>query len=446
MKDTARLSVVIVVVFVAHVCVAADRYFVPPQTLPAGADGQRIELRCDNDVELFAYSFGVTYDPTVLSVNAVSTQGTVAEDAFVVERIDPGAGTVGYAVVLMLDPNSVFVDQAVPPGQNRVMAFLDVDVSASTDLLTTIAFADVELNPLIPQLQVNVMTDDSGFSTIPDLVDGEITIEDRTPRILSVANNSGLSGHVFQVVGQFLEEPGLEVTLCGSIAAAVLRSDGQTLDVTAPSCGQLGPAELQVCTERGCDTLPEGFTYEESPASPTITGFLDNTGQEGTEFTIVGTEFDRGDLSVSVCGGGASIVSVTGDGTMIVATAPNCDALGPAEVLVCTVFGCASDPAGFFYEFAGPRFTRGDCNGDSVVSGITDAIFMLGFLFGSGQEWPCFASCDFNDDLTFDVSDAVFLLSAEFAGGPAPPAPTRCGPGAEGSFLFGCEKPPGECN
>ncbi len=441
MKLTVCCCLCVLAVLPAPVCIAANRYFVPAQSLPSVAGGQSVELRCDNDVALFAYSFGITYDRSVLSVTGVSTAGTVAETAFVIESIDTSAGTVACAAVLVLDPNSVYVDRAVPAGQNRVIAFLVVDVLATAATSTTVAFADIELNPSVPAPRVNVMTDDAGFSITPSLVAGTITIENRTPRILSVAGNSGLSGKVFQVVGEFFDEPGLAVQICGSSAPATLRSDGATLDVTAPACGQVGPAELEVCTDRGCDTEANGFDYQAPPAPPTISGLSANRGQEGTRFTVVGSNFDRAELAVMVCGQEADIVLVNEAGTSITASAPNCDTLGPVEVRVCTVYGCASKPGGFFYEFAGPHFTRGDCNADGAVNGTSDAVFMLGFLFGSGGEWPCFAACDFNDDLAFDVSDAVFLLSADFGGGPPPPPPSTCGPGSEGSLLFGCDTP-----
>ncbi len=442
MKDIACLCVAVAAVFVTDVCAGADRYVVPPQSLPAGAIDQTIELRFDHDSPVLAYSFGTTYDNSVLAVNGVSTTGTMSETAFVVENIDTGAGTVGFAVVLMLDLSGMFVDREIPAGQDQTMAFLDVDVLATTDVVTLITFADVVLNPSVPALRVNVMTISAGVSITPTLVGGDITIQNRTPRILSLAGNSGLSGQVFQVVGKFFDEPELNVMVCGSSTSAVLRMDGETLDVTAPSCGQLvGPAELKVCTDRGCDTVSDGFNYEKPPAPPTISGFQDNSGQEGTTFVILGTDFDVANLSVLVCGQLAGIDSVNPEGTSIVAIAPNCDALGSAKLEVCTDLGCVSDPMGFVYEFAGPRFARGDCNGDSAVDGITDTIFMLNFLFGGNQAWPCFAACDFNDDLGFDVTAAVSLISAMFAGGAPLPPPTTCGPGAEGSFLFGCETP-----
>ncbi len=439
MKDIVCLCVAVAAVFVTDVAVAANRFFVPSGSLPAGASDQSIELRYDSDDTVLAYSFGIEYEKAVLSLNRVSTVGTVAETAFVVETIDAAAGTVGFAVVLVFDGAGFFGDRAVPAGQDRVMAFLEVDVLATTDAVTTIAFAEVVLNPAIPAIRANVMTSGAGLSIIPTLENGDITIQDRTPNIQSLVANSGLSGQVFQVVGDFFDEPGLAVTVCGSITAAVLRPDGVTLDVTAPSCVPLGFAEVMVCTDRGCDVVPNGFDYVAPP--PTISRFEDNTGQEGTVFVIFGTNFQFASLTVKVCEQPAGIVSVSADGTAIVATAPNCGNLGPAVVEVCTEGGCVSDTAGFFFEFAGPRFARGDCDGNGAVEGITDTIFMICFLFGGDQLWPCVVACDFNNDLGFDVSDAVYLLLAAFAGGAPPPPPTTCGPGAEGSVLFGCNTP-----
>jgi len=50
------------------------------------------------------------------------------------------------------------------------------------------------------------------------------------------------------------------VTVCGKAAAATLRPDGITIDVTAPDC-PLGWAEVQVCTTGGCDSRTQGFRF-----------------------------------------------------------------------------------------------------------------------------------------------------------------------------------------
>lgn len=77
-----------------------------------------------------------------------------------------------------------------------------------------------------------------------------------------------------------------------------------------------------------------------------------------------------------------------------------------------------------------PRFRRGDANGDAGYD-ISDAIFTLSALFVPGALQPsCEDAADSNDDGGVDVSDAVFTLSALFvAGSPEPPAPalTDCG-------------------
>jgi len=70
----------------------------------------------------------------------------------------------------------------------------------------------------------------------------------------------------------------------------------------------------------------------------------------------------------------------------------------------------------------GPFLVRGNCNSDSAVD-ISDAIYLLGFLFLGESEPLCVNACDSNDDNRRDVSDAVYTLSFLFAGGPTIPPP-----------------------
>jgi hypothetical protein len=93
---------------------------------------------------------------------------------------------------------------------------------------------------------------------------------------------------------------------------------------------------------------------------------------------------------------------------------------------------------------AGPRFLRGDCDGDGTVTGqVTDAVFLLLYNFQGGSAPKCLMACDVNGDgeVTGQVTDAVYLLSFNFLGGPAPPAPfPECGEGQASGL--GCERPP----
>ncbi|MBI4582863.1 MAG: carboxypeptidase regulatory-like domain-containing protein [Planctomycetes bacterium] len=71
---------------------------------------------------------------------------------------------------------------------------------------------------------------------------------------------------------------------------------------------------------------------------------------------------------------------------------------------------------------------RGDCDNDAQ-SGLADVIALLTRLFLRGPAPACEAACDANADGGLDVSDGVYLLLHQFAGGPAPPPPwPDCGP------------------
>jgi len=67
-------------------------------------------------------------------------------------------------------------------------------------------------------------------------------------------------------------------------------------------------------------------------------------------------------------------------------------------------------------------FRRGDADGSGGLE-ITDAIFVLGFLFNGGKEPKCFDSADADDSGILDITDPIRILGYLFLGGEAPPAP-----------------------
>jgi len=73
------------------------------------------------------------------------------------------------------------------------------------------------------------------------------------------------------------------------------------------------------------------------------------------------------------------------------------------------------------------NFTRGDCNLDDQVN-IADAVIGLAILFSGAGPALCPDSCDINDDGGSDISDPIFLLGNLFGSGSPPPAPNDCGP------------------
>jgi hypothetical protein len=84
-----------------------------------------------------------------------------------------------------------------------------------------------------------------------------------------------------------------------------------------------------------------------------------------------------------------------------------------------------------------------------VVGSVTDAVFLLGFLFLGGASPPCLAACDVNGDgdAVGSVTDAIFLLTFNFLGGSQPPEPfPDCGVGTAEDRLLGCGRPPLACS
>lgn len=71
---------------------------------------------------------------------------------------------------------------------------------------------------------------------------------------------------------------------------------------------------------------------------------------------------------------------------------------------------------------AGTPFIRSDCNDDQTIN-IADMVFLLSFLFQSGQGPNCFVACEMNGDGTLDLADPIYLGNYLFDGGPPPPAP-----------------------
>ena len=80
-----------------------------------------------------------------------------------------------------------------------------------------------------------------------------------------------------------------------------------------------------------------------------------------------------------------------------------------------------------------PWFHRGDADDDGRFE-ITDAIFLLNYLFLGGGPPPCLDAADVNDDERVDLADGSFALNFLFRGGPAPPDP-----GSVGEF---CDRDP----
>jgi hypothetical protein len=121
------------------------------------------------------------------------------------------------------------------------------------------------------------------------------------------------------------------------------------------------------------------------------------------------------------------------------AGSPCIDAGDPASPL--DPDGTPADMGAFHYPQAtgGPRFRRGEVNGDGEHD-ISDAVTLLLHLFVASAELSCLDSGDANDDGFMDVSDPIYLLDYLLTGGAAPPPPfPGCGVDPTADEI-GCER------
>ena len=264
-------------------------------------------------------------------------------------------------------------------------------------------------------------------------------------RMDTFLNNSGGSGTVFTIVGSNFEQPDLTVRVCGNDAEHEVLANGQSLQVTAPRCAVVGPAQVEVCTVRGCARDSNGFNYTVADIAPIITSVISNSGRSGTIFFVDARNLnDPAAVSVKVCGVDADFRILPGGAVLrtLQITAPDCGSGGWAEVEVCNAFGCDSLTEGFDYDIVGGRFLPGDCNSDGSLD-LSDGVCLLSHLFvGRPAELPCEGASaarmnDYNGDSNVDLSDGVAVLIYLFQGG-SPHAE-----GVECKIVAGC---PNACN
>jgi hypothetical protein len=92
-----------------------------------------------------------------------------------------------------------------------------------------------------------------------------------------------------------------------------------------------------------------------------------------------------------------------------------------------------------------PGFRRCDANADGSHD-LSDAVFILGFLFSGGADLSCEKSADCDDNGVLEITDAVRLLNYLFLGGPRPQEPfPDCGPDPSGDALSCQSYPASAC-
>jgi len=167
-----------------------------------------------------------------------------------------------------------------------------------------------------------------------------------------------------------------------------------------------------------CDTVCAGLTVEaiDEEASNVRATATASDGSGGS----ISYLFTADDGQDEVQNIGPQAVNVAdfelpaGDWTISVVVADDSDCAPPSENDSCT-----ADPISVPGD---PRFRRGDGNDDGRGD-LSDAVFILNYLFLGGPPPACLAAANTNGDANVDIADPTYLLNHLFVGGPTPVDP-----------------------
>jgi hypothetical protein len=153
--------------------------------------------------------------------------------------------------------------------------------------------------------------------------------------------------------------------------------------------------------------------------APSLTSISPEEALPGATVTVRGAPFFE---EPEVIFGGTSVDAVldSADPGAITVVVPAI-APGRIDVRARSAGSALSNPLPFTVLASTPRFIRGDANLDGAAD-LSDAIAVLLHLFG-GRTLSCLDAGDLDDDETISLTDAIFLLEFLFRGGPAPTAP-----------------------
>ncbi len=366
-----------------------------------------------------SYSISLVFDPDVLSIVEITSQGTVGEllPGFFVATINNQTGVAALAGISIFD---TLVPQAAAP-----LAFVRFEANPSAaEGVTTIFFEDWTTSTDISFTNEFFLED--GSTLEPTLFAGTVEILGQTlpPEIDAIdpAIGPDAGGASVLVTGANFT-PGLEVSFAGAVAAYALVNSTTLLAVT-PAMAP-GPVDVTITSSLGSDVLPGAYTYQALTLASVSPGAVNPCVE--TPLVLTGTGFPP-NLQVRIGDALATILgAVDPDGTIVNVLPPPFSLASPGgasdlDVSVENPVTGAAEvlPGSLSYVV---EFIRGDVDGSGVVD-ITDLSFLGSALAGSGPLPSSFDAADVDDDGTIHIGDLVYLgdfLSGN--GSPPPPAP-----------------------
>jgi hypothetical protein len=368
---------------------AAYRFHFEAGPLVSQSAGQRILMRCDNDLNLGSISTLFAFDRAVLRITAIEVANISQPGAWFPPRpqgevdLANTRGQVVHFEVFGLNPGSdppFDITRVLPPGAGHDVLRLTVEVLAAAPAGTTLRF--LNQNPFFNDDQTNIRWN------VMTLLDGASQGVSVQPPALALVDRD-------IAIVECLERPPVAPT---RLAAAVSAA-GVTL-----SWDDNAPGESAYVVER------------RGPGEPTFQTIALLPADSETYL----------DASAPVPGSYEYQVR---------------SAHGPQVRAACRFSGPAG-PVTVTLEF----FRRGDANGDGFYD-ISDILGVLTALFVQGPSLGCFDAADLNDDGSVDLSDAVFGLNFIYRDGlrPRPPGHVACGQDPTPDGLPPCAYPSAAC-
>lgn len=353
----------------------------------------------NHELDLEAYSFGITFEPSLLQVDELTLEGTALEVLgadFFAPGHDNLVGNLTVGVVIDMTPP---ITEVIPAGVGNVLLNVKMQalggfVGSSTPLDLPEFTAGVEA----------IFVENSGTAFAPARIPGSVNFVDNLNLLLTATDIQGSPGgsvdhHVLLDNEIPIAGWSFGVDFDGSLLS-VLAVDLEGTDAGAIGVEFFAPSFVNGATE-GWYTV--GAVVDLSPP-------LDNVIGPGNGWSIV-------HAALQVSSGAAEGMTSPMDLTEQVGNPPVTIVL--ADPSGNSLIPQTSD--GLFTVILGGIFIRGDVNIDGEVQ-ISDPISLLDHLFGGGSI-GCSDSSDANDDGSVNLADSIFVLSYLFSNGPTPPPP-----------------------
>lgn len=421
---------------------AADVLSIDNAAANAGDSDVSCFVRATHDSGIEGYAVGIQYDPTELDLSGADFQDTAvssllsgSDPDFAGISIDTTTGVLLAGVIFsygdLTNPPATL--PASPDDQNALLR-MNFSVSASSlPSVIPIQFVNGLGDPPID----NVLSS-GGFSVIPSLVDGSFTINNL--HTFYFGNIAATPGGTVTATLRYDHEDEIQ----GFQAA--ISYDNTILDLQVPASGADWYSGLTLdALLPGGPGAPGGIELFYPALDPAI-----EPGIGLATFAAIFDFLPPFGGQVLPGGDGQSLIRLTFQ------TPADPDLLGTTTEIVLdnsyqlpscppTDPNCTSGPAFNYVIFDGlsiapilengivefldqPGFRRGNANGDTGID-LADALYVMNWLFVSGDIPSCMDSADVNDDGGLDISDAIYLLNYLFVSGPIPgaPGPFNCG-------------------